>query len=1177
MELWEGIVRTSYIDDVCIAGTCHDFELPVKFMMSSASDAGYAWAESSDPGAYSGGPVVDMAVSSVFDDVVYVTDGNYVYESTDGGMNFAIVAENSLETILLGVCGPAVDMHAYPLAITCLDVGYNGDDEPIVFIGVNYTAALPYAPSNGQPSVLYINEAGYPAEWTDLELHCFHASGATPGNYVPYSIGVAPNFATSKKTYVAVTNDDDVTTVATPDPHTWVISTVGITCGWDEVAELLWNCAVGNNFEIIHASRFAFSTSYASNSLLFIGVVDNTAVDTPNGGGDVYRVSDTPSPADNIAIDLNVLGYYSGCVGLYHVNICSLDIKTGDALIAGAWGDSVPTIKDPTDVYYSEDAGWNWAASRKDPTGEDRTYVLWYADSALAGTRGCDCGFSRSCGTTVGQYWNQIALIDMNIDETLDLSHAPGYLDDSSTMYVLTLDSAACHRGQRSTTANTNLLRWDGTNWERVFSSFTYDSPTATPTPFYALMDWVEVSPDFNTTGCLYLANTGFIMFRSMDEGCSWTMMSYPCSPRPYISAWIVVDSETVLTAGAYYDATHDSSGIIYKTTYHGAQPWTEAFCPSAGPMKGTASNGVDFDLSPNIANDKSVLFGDAAGGVYISQDVGATWNGISDAITKHPFNATGNTYVVFDPGYGTADDQGENMIYAAAATKIGRCNFDPAPMAKEYWVYISDVATCGLCLASGIDAAGDTALYVSDAGNKEAALDYEVSGTMAVSYNLGSATCDLDIAGSPFAKITGYPCLEALTIVAYDLYCDIGIEGHTYVKGSIVVMGVDSGLTGRITISEEFMSPCVDCALDGRAVIVLYSDITLTCPTSTTYCDITGVWRTLNPMDWMTPVDPVDLVEFEFLNLSATSATSSLLHPEAGLGPSGTGIHFTPAVYPDDLWLTAGSNMLWALDQGAQALLTTIWMWDDTLATPVIQLTPTDGAVLVTPTSATLSWDALDKATKYEVDIYSYCPACPDQKNLEYTIFTTETCLVVGAPDSPLEPGTTYYWKVRVATGFPFWSKWSDLWTFDTAVSAVPNLCSPICGGQDILITTNFSWDAVVGATSYEIEVATTEDFSAPVASGTATVNAWVTGTALDYSTTYYWRVRAIKDSVPSAWSVCLFTTESVAVTPTTTTTELVVTQEEITPMWIWVIIGIGAALVIAVIVLIVTTRRTA
>ena len=169
-----------------------------------------------------------------------------------------------------------------------------------------------------------------------------------------------------------------------------------------------------------------------------------------------------------------------------------------------------------------------------------------------------------------------------------------------------------------------------------------------------------------------------------------------------------------------------------------------------------------------------------------------------------------------------------------------------------------------------------------------------------------------------------------------------------------------------------------------------------------------------------------------------------------------------------------------------------------------------------------------------------------------------------------------TYFWKVRVACDSPFVSKWSDLRTFKTALGAVPYLCAPWCGQNDVILTSNFAWDGVAGATGYEVQVATDEAFSNIVASGNPTSNAWAPADPLEYSTVYYWRVRAIKDgSIVSAWAVCIFTTMDEPAEPVDPVPPVVIEQTEVTPVWIWVIIGIGGALTIAVVILIVTTRK--
>ncbi|GAI42961.1 unnamed protein product, partial [marine sediment metagenome] len=190
-------------------------------------------------------------------------------------------------------------------------------------------------------------------------------------------------------------------------------------------------------------------------------------------------------------------------------------------------------------------------------------------------------------------------------------------------------------------------------------------------------------------------------------------------------------------------------------------------------------------------------------------------------------------------------------------------------------------------------------------------------------------------------------------------------------------------------------------------------------------------------------------------------------------------------------LWLTTGSNVLWSLDS---AVTTNVWTYEDTLATPVILDKPADEQKLTTTTKATLSWLELDDATLYEVSLYRYCPECPDLKEVVHIIdavdpkdTTKETCITV----TGLDTGSLYYWKVRVALGSPTLSKWSEERMFTTALLDVASLCSPVCGGQDIILTPNFSWDKVSGATGYEVQLATTQTFTAGVVKGKSTVNA--------------------------------------------------------------------------------------
>jgi hypothetical protein len=574
---------------------------------------------------------------------------------------------------------------------------------------------------------------------------------------------------------------------------TRLISTLTV-CSWAQVTELMWDCRWG--YTIQHATRIMFPSYYATQPTVFVGTVAVEDFDEAGNydwwgeGGDVYRLADTIPPSG--CIDLNIQGFTTGCSGLRHANICSLDIDEADGLLAGAWDEY--QLQSPTRVYYSADGGWTWAPSLKDPTGNDRAYVLF--GSALAGTRGCDCGFSMSCGDNLGQFFNQISLISMDIDQVLDLTHSPDYVLESNMFYALTQDIIPGeHQCQTIVIPGEDdqirsLLRWDGTYWERVHSSRYFVVLTTQDTSFFwytPLYDWVEVSPDFNSTQVIYMANTEFYMARSLDAGCSWAPLTYPCFDRPSISAWIVVDEDTVLAAGA-----GDFNGHIYRTTNHGAQPW-EAF-QIKNTLGSYACDGVDFDLSLPRAADSDVLFGDACGEVFLSMDLGETWSEIRDGISEASFNyELGDnmmTYVVFDPGYAVADDPGENTFYAAAGTAIGRCTYNAAALPfNQDWLYLDtaagDCIPCTLCVASGIDAAGDTVLYVADAGGDEPTSCYDFSGTIGVRYPIGEGlydTCDLTLSAECADHVFGTFVLNEPVVLTG---CNLTCNGAGVVRGA--------------------------------------------------------------------------------------------------------------------------------------------------------------------------------------------------------------------------------------------------------------------------------------------------------------------------------------------------------------------------------------------------------
>jgi len=237
-----------------------------------------------------------------------------------------------------------------------------------------------------------------------------------------------------------------------------------------------------------------------------------------------------------------------------------------------------------------------------------------------------------------------------------------------------------------------------------------------------------------------------------------------------------------------------------------------------------------------------------------------------------------------------------------------------------------------------------------------------------------------------------------------------------------------------------------------------------------------------------------------------------------------------------------------------------------------------------------TFAWNEMAGARMYELQV----GIDPEFKSRVADIFANS----LGWEIRGLNPNMNYYWRVRSADinvaglliGAPLISPWSETYKFKTAIGASmarPRLEAPENGEFDIPLSPTFEWSGIEWAETYEYELAldptTTaggyfaEPLVALVGSSALVSTAWKCDTDLNFETRYYWHVKAIGVDTDTPWSdVGTFTTVGEAPPPTTAGPEIVIPPaEQITPAWIWAIVIIGAILVIAVIVLIVTTRR--
>jgi len=250
--------------------------------------------------------------------------------------------------------------------------------------------------------------------------------------------------------------------------------------------------------------------------------------------------------------------------------------------------------------------------------------------------------------------------------------------------------------------------------------------------------------------------------------------------------------------------------------------------------------------------------------------------------------------------------------------------------------------------------------------------------------------------------------------------------------------------------------------------------------------------------------------------------------------------------------------------------------------------------------TTPDFSWKAATTVGSPEYDVQI---AYDSAFNSLYTPTNNQSLHVAGTilANVPVPAGEQLYWRVRVAPGKPLASQWSPAIAFTSAAVSVATAGldinrGPAAGATGVSLTPVITWGTVPNST-YNFKISTDPAF------GTAGVVDSKTGlagtvyapaTALKANTNYFWEVQAVTNGITGDWVVSGFTTGSgnivapTSAAPAVTTTAapavaptIIVTiptqpvAPQTTPAYIWVIIAIGAILVIAVIVLIARTRR--
>ncbi|MHA1520115.1 MAG: hypothetical protein ACTSRK_08020, partial [Promethearchaeota archaeon] len=120
-------------------------------------------------------------------------------------------------------------------------------------------------------------------------------------------------------------------------------------------------------------------------------------------------------------------------------------------------------------------------------------------------------------------------------------------------------------------------------------------------------------------------------------------------------------------------------------------------------------------------------------------------------------------------------------------------------------------------------------------------------------------------------------------------------------------------------------------------------------------------------------------------------------------------------------------------------------------------------------------TWESIIDAEEYQIQIddSSTCTS-PLQDTYEISTTYTATTLV----------DDIYYWRVRACDEAGNWGDWSGIWTFevDSMVPNTPLLLNPIHGAILNDPTPNFTWESIIDAEEYQIQIDDSSTCTSPL-----------------------------------------------------------------------------------------------
>ncbi len=301
-------------------------------------------------------------------------------------------------------------------------------------------------------------------------------------------------------------------------------------------------------------------------------------------------------------------------------------------------------------------------------------------------------------------------------------------------------------------------------------------------------------------------------------------------------------------------------------------------------------------------------------------------------------------------------------------------------------------------------------------------------------------------------------------------------------------------------------------------------------------YPDTVGTYiftlRVFNGVFWSQP----DTISINVSNLKPRIQTSTLIawnklqtnryFPSSLSDPDGDSIRITYPVKPSWTEMLGdtliGTPMLAATDtqftiKVSDGIFDTSVVINISLTTPTPHapnlLLPTNNAQQQ-PTSIALSWDTVNIASSYSVQIST-------EASFATTLINQSGLTANSYISNGLSHGTVYYWRVKGQnTGGA--GAWSPTWSFTTIIAnpAIPTPILPTQNAFNQSLSLILKWRSSLRAINYRLQVAYDSLFSSAIKDSTGIIDTSYSLTGLSNNTRYFWQVMAQNDGGPSAWS---------------------------------------------------------